>query len=233
MVSHLRTKKTALHADSFYRRTVREFFMTYIDYENWPRRELYEYFRTLSHPFYAVTYRQDVTNLYDYCKAHGLSFYFSLTYLVAKAVNAVENFRYTVDGGRVALLDERVPSFCDLRPGSELFHIVTLPAGDDMAAFCAAAQAKSAAQTVFLDMSGEGPSLIFISCAPWIDITALTNERDFDADDAVPRIAWGKYVEENGRKALGMSLEVTHRFIDGYHIGQFAKELTRLIEALE
>ena len=145
----------------------------------------------------------------------------------------MENFRYTMDNGRVALLDERIPSFCDLKPGSELFHIVTLPAGGDMTAFCAAAKEKSAAQTVFLDQSSEGSSLIYISCAPWIDFTSLTNERDFDPDDAIPRIAWGKYVEENGKKTLGMSLEVNHRFIDGYHIGKFAEELTKRIKSFE
>ena len=173
-----------------------------------------------------------MTKLYDYCKTCGLPFYLSLVWLCTKAVNAVENFRYTVDGGRVALLDERIPSFCDLRPGSELFHIVTLAAGDDMAAFCAAAREKSAAQTEFLVRSTEGASLIYFSCAPWIDLTSLTNERDFHPDDAIPRIAWGKYVDEGGKKVLGMSLEVNHRFIDGYHIGRFAQELTRQIEQL-
>ena len=207
--------------------------MTYIDYENWPRRELFDHFSTCSNPFYSVTYRQDVTALYDYCKARELPFYLSLVWLCAKTVNAVENFRYTMDDGRVALLDERIPSFCDLKPGSELFHIVTLPAGDDMTDFCVAAQQKSAAQTAFLDQTTEGASLIYFSCAPWIDLTGLTNERDFDPDDNIPRITWGKYVEENGRKILGMSLELNHRFLDGYHVGRFAQELTARMEALK
>lgn len=206
--------------------------MTYIDLESWPRRELFDHFSTCSNPFYSVTYRQDVTALYNYCKAHGLSFYLSLVWLCTKAVNAVENFRYTMENGKVALLDARSPSFCDLLPGSELFHIVTLPAGDDLAAFCVAAQQKSAAQTVFLDMSAETTDLIYFSCAPWFDMTGLTNERNVDPDDNIPRITWGKYVEENGRKVLGMSLDLNHRFLDGYHVGRFAQELTRQIEPL-
>ena len=74
--------------------------------------------------------------------------------------------------------------------------------------------------------------MIFFSCLPWVDVTALTNERDFDADDAIPRIAWGKFVEENGRWMLGLSLEVNHRFIDGLHIGQFVKALEKSMEEL-
>lgn len=207
--------------------------MTYVDMARWPRREIFEHFSGCRDPFYSVTYRQDVTALCEYCRARGLSFYLSMVYLVTRAANAVENFRYTLDGGRVALLDERIPSFCDLRPGSDLFHIVTLPAGNDLAAFCAAAARKSAAQEGFLDPVSEGAELLYLSCVPWLDLTALTNERsDLGADDAIPRIAWGKYVEEGGRIRLGLSLEVNHRFVDGYHLGIFAKELTERIDAL-
>lgn len=75
--------------------------MTYIDYENWRRKEIFEHFSSCSDPFYSVTYRQDVTALYSYCEAHQLSFYLSLVWLSTKALNAVKNFRYTISDGRV------------------------------------------------------------------------------------------------------------------------------------
>ena len=65
-----------------------------------------------------------------------------------------------------------------------------------------------------------------------MDVTGLTNERNLDPDDAIPRIAWGKYIDIDGRKHLHISLEVNHRFIDGVHIGKFNEALCRLIEAL-
>lgn len=37
----------------------------------------------------------------------------------------------------VWLLDERIPSLTDLKPGSEQFHIVTLPKVGGIAEFCA------------------------------------------------------------------------------------------------
>ena len=74
--------------------------------------------------------------------------------------------------------------------------------------------------------------LIYISTTPWFDLTSCTKERDFDKDDAIPRITWGKYVPENGRETLGMSLEVSHRFIDGYHLGQFYQTLQKSIDEL-
>ena len=193
---------------------------------------MYDYFSEVSNPFYSVTVQLDVTGLAAWAKREGLSFYYALVYLCTQAVNQTVAFRYDIREGQVALLDRREPSFTDLKPGAELFHIVTMPAGEDIRAFCREARQKSLAQEVFLDMTAEAGPLIYFSCLPWVELTALTNERDFDRDDTVPRIAWGRYVEQNGRLKLGLSLEVNHRFIDGLHIGQFVHALERLIAAL-
>lgn len=206
--------------------------MKMIDMATWPRRGMYDYFSGVSNPFYSVTVQIDVTDLAAWAKREGLSFYYALVYLCTQAVNQTEAFRYDIREGQVALLDRREPSFTDLKPGAELFHIVTMPAGEDIRAFCREARQKSLAQEVFLDMTAEAGSLIYFSCLPWVELTALTNERDFDRDDTVPRIAWGRYVEQNGRLKLGLSLEVNHRFIDGLHIGQFVRALEGLIAAL-
>jgi chloramphenicol O-acetyltransferase type A len=103
---------------------------------------------------------------------------------------------------------------------------------DDPAAFAKHAAAASAAQTCFLDMSKEGSDLLFISCLPWMRVTGLTNERQPDPDDCIPRITWGRWEDRGGRKILGLCTEVNHRTVDGYHIGQFAKALEEEIAAL-
>ena len=207
--------------------------MDIIDMAAWPRRGMYEYFSGVSNPFYSVTVQVDVTALSAWAKREGLSFYYALVYLCTEAVNRTEAFRYDIREGKVVLLDRREPSFTDLKPGAELFHIVTMPSGDDLRAFCREARRISRAQEIFLDMEAEAGPLIYFSCLPWVEMTSLTHERDFDRDDAVPRIAWGRYVEQNGRLKLGLSVEVNHRFIDGLHIGQFVRALEGLIAALE
>ena len=206
--------------------------MTHIvDKASWPRRELFDFFSAQSQPFYSVTFRQDVTRLYRFARENRLSFYYSLVYLCTRAVNQVEAFRYALRGEDLVLFDGRAPSFTDLKPGAETFHIVTLPCRGDIRDFCAAAKAKSAAQTTLL--SGEdSQDLIFFTCLPWVETTAVTNNRNFDPDDSVPRIAWGKYAQEGDRKVLHISMELNHRFTDGLHVGRFHEGLAALIEAL-
>ena len=38
--------------------------MEKVDRTHWERAELFEFFSAVSHPFYSVTFRVDVTNLY-------------------------------------------------------------------------------------------------------------------------------------------------------------------------
>ena len=183
-----------------------------------------------------VTFRIDVAPLYAYVKEHHLSFYYSLVYLCTQAINDVEAFRYTIRGEQVFYLDPRIPSFTDLKKDSEYFHIVTMPTMGSLAEFNEEARKRSAAQQFFLDTSQETDRVIYFSCLPWLDLTALTNERDFSShdskNDSIPRIAWGKYVPNGDRLELGISIEVNHRLIDGLHIGQFAQRLEKLIGEL-
>ena len=206
--------------------------MRKIDPNTWPRRDIFDFFSKISNPFYSVTFNVDVTEAYAYAKRSGLSFYYALVYLVTRAINSVEAFRYALVDGELVLLDERSPSFTDLKKGSESFHIVTMPCKGDIAEFCFDAKRRSAGQTTFLSTDKEGVDLIYFSCLPWVELTALTNERDFDPDDAIPRVSWGKFHERDGRKILGMSLELNHRFTDGVHIGKFADALQNLISEL-
>ena len=207
--------------------------MQKIDLQTWPRRELYEFFSASSNPFYSVTFSVDVTNLCRYTKANGLSFYYSLIYLCTQAVNSVEAMRYAVHEGVIVLLDRREPSFTDLNPGSEFFHITSVPCEGTMADFCRAALSASRSQTAFLDPSKESPDLIYFSSVPWFDMTAVTSERDFDRDDTVPRITWGRYTEDwRGHRNLHIAIELNHRFADGLHVGKFYEDLTHRIETL-
>lgn len=203
-----------------------------LDRAAWPRREVYDFFSRIDDPFYMVTFQTDVTAVREYTKRNNLSFYYTMVYLCTAACNAVPAFRQVIRGGQVWELEARSPSFTDLHPGSEVFHIVTTPCAGALAEFCQAAAEKSATQTAFLDQQGESDALIYFSCLPWVELTALTNERDRDPDDSVPRIAWGRYTAQDGRLKLGLSLEVNHRLIDGVHIGQFAQALERRIAAL-
>ena len=181
-----------------------------VSWETWPRHEVFQFFSGMSNPFFGVTFTTDVTKVKAYTKAHGISFYYALVWLCTKAFDQVEAFHYTMRDGALYRLETRWPSFTDLKPGSEQFHIVTMPADGTIDEFCHMARAQSMAQDVFIRMDMEGDGLFFCSCLPWLPL----------------------YTEQDGRYTLGISVEANHRFIDGLHIGQFYQALCELIDNL-
>ena len=210
--------------------------MKKIDLNTWERKEIYNFFSTVSQPFYMVSFITDVTELKAFTKRHNCSFYYALIFLCGKAMACVENFQYVCQGNDVYLLEEREPSFTDRRADSEVFHIVSVPLGNDILSFCQSAREASRQQESFIDVSKEGCHLAYFSCLPSLRLTALTNEFDLlapgFASDSIPRIAWGKYTEQHGRLELTISMEVNHRFIDGIHIEKFSSCLDKMIADL-
>lgn len=207
--------------------------MREVDLTTWQRRERYEFFKGLSWPFWSVSFPVDVTGLHRWSHDQGHSFYYALVYLCTKALEDVEAFHYKARGEGIVYHEHLVPSFTDLKPGAEDFHIVTLETGEDMAQFCRRAWEMSRAQQAFVDDGDWQEELVYFTCLPWMPITALSNERELEPTDSIPRLSWGKYVtDERGRDSLNMTISVNHRLIDGVHVGRFYEALTARIEQL-
>ena len=200
----------------------------------WKRQEIWDHFQNVKDPFWSVTYQEDVTKIRSFAKKHHLSFYHVMIWAVTEALDSVEAFHWTIRDSKPVYLEKRLPSFTVLKEGSELFRIITMDAYyDDVFAFCAHAAQLTEKQDFFLDTEKETDELIFISCLPWLEITALTNEGMSDPSDSIPRITWGKYKTEKGKTMIGISFQVNHRLIDGVHIAMFSNALRQVQERLD
>lgn len=164
--------------------------MKKLDIEHWERKEIYDYMSGLSNPFYVVCFNLDVTDVYENAHRKGISFYYSLVFLVSQAINDVPAFLNDIVDGEVVVRERRSPSFCDIRKNSEAFYIVNVPLGKDIDDFCRRAKEASLASTSLFPKEDKlhEEAWIYLSCLPWIEMTGATNERDFNKDDTVPRI---------------------------------------------
>lgn len=207
--------------------------MKEFDITGWPRREIYEAFSRFDFPFYHVAFYVDVTRLKAYTSRRGLSFYYSLIWLATQAADSILNFRLRIENGKLYDVESSVPGLTFLKPGHEDFQIVVCSLTEKLDDYTDKVQELTEKQNSF--KGGENVpdnGQIYFSCLPWMEITSLSSERMIDADDAVPRIAWGKYVERDGKLQLCVSVDVNHRIIDGYYIGRFYQELQERINNL-
>jgi chloramphenicol O-acetyltransferase type A len=68
---------------------------------------------------------------------------------------------------------------------------------------------------------------------PWVSFTSFSHARNWRQQDSIPRIAFGKFIEENDRILLPISVEVHHALVDGLHVGRFLMRLEELLSKPE
>ena len=55
---------------------------------------------------------------------------------------------------------------------------------------------------------------------PWLDYTSINNALP-GPDDCIPRVSWGKFVDQGRRWDMAMTLEVHHALVDGAQVGAY------------
>lgn len=199
--------------------------MTELTMDTWERRDIYRFFSAFRDPFWSVTCETDVTELKAFCRDRGYSFYHTLIYFSTLSCLRVEEMMTGVRDGRPVRYEQRDPSFTDIRPGERCFRIITLPFETDLKNFLDSCRRAALEQQTFIDMEKERDDLIFFSCLPSLEYTALKGEPGNDPNDSAPRMTWGRYTLRDGRLILPFTLEVNHAFVDGFHAGEFFARL--------
>ena len=69
--------------------------MKIIDINTWNRKQHYEHFSELVDSTFAVTIPFDVTKAHQYSKKHKISFFAKYLHDCMKAINSVENLKYS------------------------------------------------------------------------------------------------------------------------------------------
>jgi chloramphenicol O-acetyltransferase type A len=197
--------------------------MEEINIDTWERKEHFNFFLRGDLPFYNVNFHVDITGLRDYVKAYGLSLNNTLIFLVTKTLNRIDNFRYRLVDGKVIKYERINPSFACIRGNEELFRMITVEFIDDLVAFDRKVKEEIKNSNSYFDfrlLNGR-TDFVFISTLPWIPFTGIDHTLSLRKEDAIPRISWGKYFEQDGKVLLPFNIQVNHIFVDGLHVGKF------------
>lgn len=192
-----------------------------IDVGNWSRKTVYENFIGYSMPVFSIGVRLDVTNLYNRCKKKGKSFFIDFLYVIMKCINSTDGLKFRIYNGEVVLFDTVKPSFIVLADDGLIVTCMS-PMHDNYEEFYDAVQnniiisRKNAANKKTFN-STEKNDCIYISTLRWVDIANVTNAYDFKNVDnsSIPRVTWGKYVEENSRMKMSFNIAAHHALVDG------------------
>jgi chloramphenicol O-acetyltransferase type A len=186
-------------------------------------------------PFYNLNVNVNITGIREVAKVNNVSLNNLLIFLTIRSINKIENFRYRLRENSVVLHESLHPSFAHIKAGDDLFSMITVDFHDNFIEFDLIIRKEIENTVSYFNLNKLAcrDDFVFISPIPWISFTATDHTLNLKKEDAIPRITWGKYFEDNGRILLPYNIQVNHIFVDGLHVGQFFEELENQIAAIK
>jgi chloramphenicol O-acetyltransferase type A len=199
--------------------------MRYVDLETWPRRELFNVFRTWGNPHFNLCANVDLTAFYPEVKEQGTSISIAIVYVLTRAANEITEFRYRIRGEEVVEHDIIHPSTTILTK-DELFTFCPMFYKPDFGKF--AKNAKTQFNYVHENPSLENPEnddRLYMTAIPWVSFTSFMHPLDLAPVDSVPRFAWGKFFHEDDKLKMPLSVQAHHALMDGIHMGKYYEKV--------
>ena len=193
-----------------------------INLETWPRRKHFNVFSQWDYPHFSMCANMDLTVLMPYLRQQGTSITIAMVYLVARAANAVPEFRWRIRPGEVVAHDIVHPAVTILGK-DDLFGFCHFRYEEDFSDFAADAAGRIAA--VKESPSIENPSgrddYLYMTSIPWVSFTSFLHPLHLHPVDSVPRFAWGRFFEEGDLIKMPLNAQGHHAVMDGLHMGRF------------
>ena len=196
--------------------------MRTIDMKDWPRRKHFELFNAFDYPHFNLCANVDITPFDSWIKQHRFSFTVGIVYVLSRAANKIVEFRYRIRNDQVVEHETVHPSPTILTD-DDLFSFSTMPYIDDFKLFVEQAEQKIAhvkENPTLEDPPGED-NLLYMTSIPWVSFTSFMHPIHMHPADSVPRLAWGKFFNENDRLKMPLSVQTHHALMDGIHVGRY------------
>jgi len=148
--------------------------MRKINLETWPRLEHFKIFTTWDYPHFNMCANVDLTAFYPFVKQRGVSFTVAVVYLLARAANAIPEFRYRIREDDVVEHDLVHPSTTFLTD-NDLFTFCHLEYEEDFASFAAGAAERIAytKEKPTLKDNPERDDQLYMTAIPWVSFTSF------------------------------------------------------------
>ncbi len=196
--------------------------MKTINLESWPRRKHFETYRAFDFPHFNMTATVDVEKMLPVVKEHSVSLTIAITYLLAHSANQIVNFRWRIRNDEIIEHAVVHPSITILT-SDNLFSFCTIEYQPIFSGFAAEAveMIHFVRENPTLEDKEQEEALLFMTSIPWVSFTSFMHPMHFHPVDSVPRIAWGKIYDIEGRKHMPLSVQGHHALMDGLHVGEY------------
>jgi len=193
-----------------------------VDLRTWRRRQHFELFSTFDHPHFSMCANLELTAFHQHAKDRGVPFTVAFVHAIARAANAIPEFRYRMRAGRVVEHESVSPSVTILVE-DDLFSFCTIPYREDLAHFADGAMARIAHVKKHPTLENEAgrDDLLYMTALPWVSFTSFMHPMQLHPADSIPRFAWGGFFQDGESLKIPLSVQGHHALMDGIHMAKF------------
>ena len=206
--------------------------MTVLDIENWNRKELFQHFMQFKDPHFAVTIPFDVSKAYAFSKKESISFFATYLHACMRAINEIENFRYRITSEKEVIVHDVIHASPTIGRPDRTFGFSYIDFEENLEDFIKRYEAERQRvlnSTNLFPTEEKGNDCIYCSALPWFDFSAHKEPLIGNYIESVPKLAFGKVVEEKDMLRMNVAVNVNHALVDGHHVALFAKSFQRYL----
>lgn len=217
--------------------------MQVVDMDKLGRAKHFEWFNQFQNPTFSINVRIDVSNIRTHAKNHGKSFFIEMLYLVTEALHSVDEMRMRIKGDDVVIFDMINPAYTIMTDAGVFENSRHTMSHDYETFYTRAAEniAIAKSKRSHDDNSNDNfndLSIIdefYITSIPWVDMLSVTHPQPTWSKEnmSIPRVCWGKYIEQNGRYSLALNLTANHALVDGKPLSIVAVNLQTMIDKID
>ena len=159
-----------------------------------------------------------------------LKFFPAYLWLVTKTLSVQQEFCIAQQDGQIGFYDYLTPLYASFHEDNKTFSLMWTEYDDDFAVFYATYlrnQQLYGANHGVLSQAQllPPPNAYTVSCVPWIAFEHFAVHSYENKPYYFPSVEAGKFVAENGRLMMPLSITCHHATTDGYHVSRFLEQL--------
>ncbi|MBE6145568.1 MAG: hypothetical protein E7171_02995 [Firmicutes bacterium] len=195
-----------------------------VEVEDFSRKNLFEHYNDMESPFIIMTVPLDVTNVVQYTKVHK-HFYATMGFIIGKAINEVEAFKYRYKDGKFYYCPRISPNFTERVDSNLGFFDCD---STEYESFIDEFVSKKEKLGKYEATTEERLDVVWLSCFPWASFSSLVSPHDKSI--TIPQLIWDKYLLKDGRYICNLMIMVHHGFADGYDVGKLIEKINYYID---
>lgn len=216
----------------------REPQFTPLDLQTWKRGQMFVYFSRMAPTGYSLTVKIDITKMRATLKGAKRKFFPAYLWLVTKTLNQQQEFRIAQQDGQIGYYDYLTPLYASFHEDDQTFSLMWTEFDDCFGSFYDAYienQRKYGNNHGVLTQPDRlpPPNAYTVSCVPWIAFDHFAVHSYENKPYFFPSIEAGRFINENGKIMMPLSITCHHAATDGYHVSRFLEALQTEADAFE